>query len=82
MAIVESEKTAIISSIYFPKFIWIAACNKAGLIDQKCRVLQGRKVVLNPDLSAFKLWPKKAKELSHIACLTVSDLLERKATER
>ena len=88
VAIVESEKTAIIASVYLPKFIWLAAGNKTGLTDEKCKVLQGRKVVLYPDLSkpedkisAFELWTQKAKELSHITCFTVSDLLERKATE-
>jgi hypothetical protein len=81
VAIVESEKTAIISSVYLPQFIWLAAGNKTGLTDQKCKVLQGRNVVLYPDLNAFDLWAKKAKELSHIARFAISDLLERKATE-
>ncbi len=80
VAIVESEKTAIIASVYLPQFIWLAAGNKTGLTGQKCKVLQGRKVILYPDLNAFELWKQKAKEYSHIF-LTVSSLLERKATE-
>ncbi|MDQ6756271.1 MAG: DUF6371 domain-containing protein [Bacteroidota bacterium] len=86
VAIVESEKTAIIASVYLPEInekqvIWLAAGNKTGLTEQKCKVLQGRKVVLYPDLNAFELWTEKAKEFSNIACFTVSGLLERKATE-
>jgi len=35
VAIVESEKTAIIASVYLPQFIWIAAGNKEGLNKEK-----------------------------------------------
>jgi hypothetical protein len=81
IAIVESEKTAIIASVYLPQFIWLAAGQLQGLTIDKCKVLEGRKVVLFPDLKAFDKWNSKAKELSHIAKFIVSDLLERKATE-
>jgi hypothetical protein len=81
VAIVESEKTAIIASVYFPEFIWIAAGSKDGLKEEKCKVLKDRKVVLYPDLIAFELWTQKAKELSHITTFAVSDLLECKASE-
>jgi len=77
VAIVESEKTAIISSVYFPKFIWLAAGSLEGLNSQKCKVLQGRKVILFPDVNGFKKWTVKAKEFNFI----VSDLLEQNATE-
>ena len=50
VAIVESEKTAIISSVYLPEFIWIAAGSLKGLNANKCKALQGRNVILYPDL--------------------------------
>ena len=81
VAIVESEKTAIIASVYLTKFIWLAVGGKDGLNPEKCEVLKGRNVVLFPDLNAFEKWNTKAKELSHIGNFVVSDLLERKATE-
>ncbi len=89
VAIVESEKTAIIASVYFPQFIWIAAGNLYGLNVEKCEALRGRQVVLYPDLSkpqagkstAFEVWSAKAKELSNITNFFVNDLLERKANE-
>lgn len=90
VAIVESEKTAVIASVYLPQFIWLASSGLHGLGIDKCSILKGRTVTLFPDLSkpkieskptAFEIWSSKAKELSHLTRFTVSDLLERKATE-
>jgi len=81
VALVESEKTAIIASVYLPQFLWLAAGGKENLKLEKLQVLQGRNVVLYPDLKAFELWNTKAKQLNHLAKFTVSDLLERKASE-
>lgn len=81
VAVVESEKTAIIASVYFPEFIWLAVGGIANLSQKRCKVLQGRRVVLFPDLNGFEKWSEKAKELTGMASLTVSDLLEQKATE-
>lgn len=84
VAIVESEKTAVIASVYLPQFIWLAAGSKDGLNVEKCSILKGRTVTLFPDLNGFDKWSSKAKELSSRfigTIFTVSDLLERKATE-
>lgn len=81
VAIVESEKTAVIASVYLPQFIWCAAGSLTNLNAEKCSILKGRSVTLFPDLNGFDKWNSKAKELSHLATFTVSDLLERKATE-
>jgi hypothetical protein len=81
VAIVESEKTAVIASVYFPQFIWLAVGGLSNLNPEKCSVLKGRIVILFPDLNGFDKWSKKAKELSGLAIFTVSDLLERKANE-
>ena len=51
IAIVESEKTAIICTHFMPDYIWLSACNINGLIIDKFKVLQGRKFVLFPDLN-------------------------------
>lgn len=80
VAIVESEKTAVIASVYLPLFIWLAVGSLNNLNIEKCGVLKGRTVSLFPDLNGFEKWRTKAKELSHIANFQVSDLLERKAT--
>jgi hypothetical protein len=81
VAIVESEKTAIIASVYLPQFIWLACGQLQGLTIDRCKVLEGRNVILYPDLKAFDKWSSKAKELSHIAKFKVSDLLECKAND-
>jgi hypothetical protein len=81
VAIVESEKTAVIASVYLPLFIWVAVGSLTNLNAEKCSILKGRTVTLFPDLNGFEKWSSKAKELSHLANFIVSDLLERKATE-
>jgi hypothetical protein len=84
VAIVESEKTAVIASVYLPQFIWVAVGSLTNLNAEKCSILKGRTVTLFPDLNGFDKWNNKAKELSSRfigTIFTVSDLLERKATE-
>lgn len=77
IAIVESEKTAIISSLYLPSFIWLAVGSLTNLNNTKCEGLRGRNVVLFPDLNGFEKWSVKAKEFG----FKISDLLEKKATD-
>lgn len=81
VAIVESEKTAVIASIYLPQFIWLAAGSLTNLTIERCSILKGRAIALFPDLNGFDKWTDKAKELAHLATFTVSDLLERGATK-
>ena len=56
--------------------IWLT-----NLTLQKCKVLKGKTVTLFPDLNAYDKWNSKAKELSTLCNIIVSDLLERQATE-
>ena len=63
IALVESEKTAIIASQYAPGFIWLATGGLSNLAPDRCRVLTGRKVFLFPDLDAYDKWNEKAKSL-------------------
>lgn len=81
VAIVESEKTAIICSQYLPVFHWLASGQLHGINEYKLRPLRGRSITLFPDIGAFDLWSQKASELSHIGNLQVSKLLERNASD-
>jgi hypothetical protein len=81
VAIVESEKTAVIASVYLPQFIWVAVGSLTNLNAEKCTVLMGRTVTLFPDLNGFDKWSRKVNELSHLAKFTISNLLELKANE-
>ena len=81
VAIVESEKTAIISSAYLPQFIWMATGSLNNLNTEKCEVLKGRNVILFPDLGAGIKWNEKANDLSKFCNVSVSKLLENGATD-
>jgi hypothetical protein len=81
VAIVESEKTAVIASVYFPQFIWLATGGKDGLKAEKCSVLAGRTIKLFPDLNCFDKWSAIAKKIFNPELVEVSDLLEHNASE-
>ena len=89
VAIVESDKTAVIMSHFLPQYIWISTSGKEGLNEEKFKVLKGRSVILFPDLSkpdakesCFEFWFKKANEFKKIATISVSDYLERISIEK
>lgn len=63
VAIVESEKTAIIASAYNDSCIWLAAGSINNLNIEICKPLQGRTVILYPDLGAYDKWKTKARML-------------------
>ena len=94
VALVEAPKTAIYGTLYFglpedpENLLWLAVYNLSGLNLKRCKNLHGRKVLLFPDLSktgkAFSDWSRKAKELQELvpnSKFSVSDLLERNATD-
>jgi hypothetical protein len=86
IGLAESEKTAIVASVYFPKLIWLATGGKNGCRwtdPGTCRVFRGREVVLFPDLGAYQDWAVKADQVKKaVNCkIMVSDLLEMIATE-
>ncbi len=82
VAIVESEKTAVIASIYLPDMIWVACGGSEGLNADRCSVLKGRNVILFPDSGQYDKWSEKAKGLSKICTASVSSLIEQQATEQ
>jgi hypothetical protein len=61
--IVESEKTAIVASVIYPEFIWLASCSLSNLTVARCMPLKGRKVSLIPDTGAEDAWLEKASQL-------------------
>lgn len=64
VAVVESAKTALVCSLYYPDFVWLAASGSGGLNEDKLQVLKGREITLFPDLKQFDKWNEKALELS------------------
>ena len=79
IAIVESEKTAIVASLYLPQLIWLASGQLNGLNEYKLKPLAGRKIILFPDVGCFDKWNDKADEMAKLADISVSRLLESKA---
>ena len=83
VAIVESEKSALIASVIIPDSVWIAAGQLNGLSIEKAKALKGRNVILFPDLGGYEKWSDKASEIKQsVKCkIKVSTILEDLATE-
>lgn len=87
VAIVESEKTAILASIckrVFPHLIWLASGSKQSLKAHRIRLIgRGRSIILYPDADGYQHWCAVASEASSIGMtVKVSKLVERWATEK
>lgn len=92
VAVAESEKTAIIGSVFFAQknYLWLATGGKNFPPPERWEVLRGRRVVLFPDTgqpkgtdtqTPFERWSAKADELRKAGFqVAVSDLLERRAS--
>jgi hypothetical protein len=82
VAIVEAEKTAVIASIIYQDYNWLAAGNLNGLNVEKSRVLRNKTVILYPDAGCYNRWLRKAEQINRELPLhlTVSAFLERFAT--
>ncbi|MFI3294219.1 MAG: DUF6371 domain-containing protein [Rikenellaceae bacterium] len=82
IAIVESEKTALIAAHYLPTFTWIATGGKNGcLCSENLEVLKGRKVLLVPDLGATQYWQSKLPLFKAQGIdASILDTLEKMAT--
>ncbi len=76
VAVVESEKTAIICSLYLPQYTWLACGSSNNLSLEKCQALKGKKIILFPDLKVYDNWLIKSNELKKLGPIKVSDLLE------
>ena len=78
VALVESEKTAVICAGILPKFLWLATGGKSQLGD-KLLVLQGRKIVAFPDVDGFEVWSQKLAAYTQLQ-VSVSPILQQNAT--
>ena len=87
VAVVESEKTAVIMSELYPGYLWLAAGGLYELTAQKLFPLRGRKIILFPDTDtegmAYGTWYRVMQEaqclLGH--SIHLSPLLEQRATK-
>lgn len=82
LCLVESEKTAIIASIFQPAVIWLATGGKGSFNSKVCQSLGGRNVEIFPDLGATQEWSDKVTEISDtVGCkMIINDVLEKQAS--
>ena len=77
IAIVESEKTALIMSIELPEYTWMASGSLSGFKDEFLAPLKGFNIVAFPDKGGYENWDKKALELNNKGFfIEVSSILE------
>lgn len=63
IAIVESEKTAIIMSLFIPEYLWLATGSKQNLKLQLLEPIKKENIVVYPDKGEFNDWNIKVIEL-------------------
>ena len=78
VALVESEKIAIICSALMPEYLWLATGGKSQF-NQRLTVLKSRKIIAFPDIDGYHTWLTKSTDFPFLD-LRVSDLLEKNAT--
>ena len=78
VALVESEKTAVICAGLMPRFLWLATGGKSQINDRML-VLKGRKIVAFPDIDGYDEWQRKLAEYPELA-VTISPVLQQNST--
>lgn len=80
VALVEAEKTALIGAGFVPEYVWLATGGRSGVND-RVDVLEGKKLLVFPDVDAFDYWKEKFKERPRLE-VHVSDYLQKNASEQ
>jgi hypothetical protein len=81
VAIVESEKTAIIASLCKTEAVWLGSNSKQWLNATRMQRLGNRQIILYPDADGFNQWQTIATDARRLGLdVKVSDLIETHAT--
>lgn len=75
VAVVESEKSAIVCSLAYPSFLWLACGGIGQLSEAKALPLRGRTVTLFPDRDGVDKWKVVGQTLSKFCRVRVSSIL-------
>lgn len=62
--IVESEKTAVIGSLFSPKYTWLATGSKSGFKQSYLSRIKAFKIIAFPDKSEYNDWLEKSEKLN------------------
>lgn len=81
VAVVESEKTALLGAAYFDGYVWVATGGKSSGLMDKFKVLKSRDVVLFPDVDGFAGWQDVAKSMTFCNSVKVSNFLMRESNQ-
>lgn len=79
VALVESEKTAVICAGLMPRFLWLATGGKQQINAEKFAVLGKRKVTAFPDVDGFTEWTERLHAIPGLN-VTIADVLQKEAT--
>jgi hypothetical protein len=66
IGLVESEKTAVIMSIFLPKYIWLATGSKTNFKYELLKPIKEYHVLAFPDKSEYEDWNKRTIELNQL----------------
>ncbi|MBK7706477.1 MAG: hypothetical protein IPJ30_12035 [Acidobacteria bacterium] len=84
VALVESEKSAVIASItagIFPDLIWVACGGRMNFKIEKLACVRERRIYVYPDADSYEKWKVIASDAVKSGFrIQVSDLIERNAT--
>lgn len=78
IAIVESEKSAVLANHYFPEMIWMATSGLGNLKYERLKPLSGRPIILFPDNGCFNLWRDKIEKenIKRFMDISINDTFE------
>jgi hypothetical protein len=77
IALVESEKTAILMSMFKPQFVWLATGGLSEFKDEKLSPIKHKKIVAFPDKGKYYNWLRVSERLNKYGfSITVNDWLE------
>ena len=80
IALVESEKTAVLMSVFKPEYVWLSTGSKSGLKHEFLKPIKNYKIVAFPDKSEYNDWLDKATELNGFGFnIVVNDWLEQQS---
>ena len=78
VAIVESEKTAIIMSLELPQYVWMATGSLQGFKYELLEPIKSSQILAYPDKGGYVKWSEKANELNKKGfSIEVSKIIEK-----
>ena len=78
IGLVESEKTAVLMSLFKPEYVWMATGSKGGFKYELLLPIKQCKIIAFPDKSEYKDWLAKSEQLNKYTFdIAVNDWLEQ-----